>query len=189
MNNFERALAVILKEEGGFVKDLDDPGGATNFGITQKTYDRFLTEQDDPVPTVFKLVKKIEEYEVALIYTKYYWLAGSCNKIDSYPIALIHFDGCVNIGVKRAGKLLQQAINYSQDRTLNVDGVIGPLTLKRLNKYFGDHDQVSEEELFLRIWFHRISYYRKLVDKNKKLGKFLRNWIVRMEHINKAADL
>jgi lysozyme family protein len=31
---FDTCLPIILKSEGGFVDDPDDPGGATNLGIT-----------------------------------------------------------------------------------------------------------------------------------------------------------
>ena len=177
MSNFQRALEVILKEEGGFVDDPDDPGGATNFGITQATYGALPIEH-------------ITILEVEDIYKARYWFAGSCGKITSYPLALIHFDGCVNIGVKRAGKLLQRAVNsFGGPPNLVVDGVIGPKTLKHIRRDFGDHYQITNEELFMQIWASRISYYRKISDKNKKLRKFLRNWIVRMEHIKEEAGL
>ena len=39
--DFEAWLAQTLEHEGGFVNDPDDKGGATNFGITQKSYSEF----------------------------------------------------------------------------------------------------------------------------------------------------
>jgi len=184
MSNFQRALEVILKEEGGYVNDPDDPGGATNFGITQATYDLYigLSGEDKPV-------EEIKASEVSDIYWHNYWLAGSCDKIESYPIALLHFDGCVNIGVKRAGKLLQRAL-VAHDVDIAIDGVVGPKTIGATNYFASGAFMIPWYELlFLQLWSRRIAYYRKISDKNKKLRKFLRNWIVRMENIKEAAGL
>ena len=37
---FLLAIEEVLKNEGGYVNHPSDPGGATNFGITQRTYPR-----------------------------------------------------------------------------------------------------------------------------------------------------
>ena len=39
-SNFDRALSLTLRYEGGYVNHPKDPGGATNKGVTQKVYDR-----------------------------------------------------------------------------------------------------------------------------------------------------
>ena len=39
---FEEAIKVILKHEGGYSNDKDDPGGATDYGISL----RFLQDHD-----------------------------------------------------------------------------------------------------------------------------------------------
>jgi len=36
---FAAALPFVLRWEGGYVDHPDDPGGRTNKGVTQKTYD------------------------------------------------------------------------------------------------------------------------------------------------------
>ena len=41
-NNFITCLDIILHHEGGFVDHPKDPGGATNKGVTLKTYREFL---------------------------------------------------------------------------------------------------------------------------------------------------
>ena len=44
--DFSTCLAFTLREEGGFVDNPEDPGGATNMGITLTTY---RTWSDDPL--------------------------------------------------------------------------------------------------------------------------------------------
>ena len=39
---FNEIIEEVLEAEGGFVNDPDDLGGATNFGVTQKSYSAFL---------------------------------------------------------------------------------------------------------------------------------------------------
>ena len=41
-NLFETALLFVLKWEGGYVNNKYDKGGATNYGITQNTYNNWL---------------------------------------------------------------------------------------------------------------------------------------------------
>ncbi|MBI5343968.1 MAG: hypothetical protein HZB83_01285, partial [Deltaproteobacteria bacterium] len=38
MDNFERAIAFVLRHEGGYANDPRDPGGETNFGISKRAY-------------------------------------------------------------------------------------------------------------------------------------------------------
>jgi lysozyme family protein len=41
-DNFEKALELVLHHEGGYVDHPKDPGGATNYGVTKKVYERYL---------------------------------------------------------------------------------------------------------------------------------------------------
>ena len=42
---FNEIIEEVLEAEGGFVNDPDDLGGATNFGVTQKSYSAFLSKR------------------------------------------------------------------------------------------------------------------------------------------------
>ena len=103
-SRFADCLPVILRAEGGFVDDPDDPGGRTNKGITQKTYTAWLTRHGEPSHDV----KDIPDADVAAIYEADYWDASGAARLAP-PLDLIHFDCAVNCGVGRAAKLLGRA--------------------------------------------------------------------------------
>lgn len=91
---FEKCLKQVLKWEGGYVNDPDDRGGATNKGITQSTYNRYLKAKGQQS----KSVKNISDAEVKEIYYKNYWLAAGCDKMTP-KFAALCFDTAVNMGV------------------------------------------------------------------------------------------
>jgi lysozyme family protein len=78
VSNFDTCLQFVLQEEGGYVDDPRDPGGATNFGITQYTYDKWRTKKGLPV----RSVALITQDEVAAIYKEEYWDA---NNLEPMP--------------------------------------------------------------------------------------------------------
>lgn len=114
-HSFARALKEVLKSEGGYVNHPKDPGGATNKGITQATYDAYRSRKQS--------VRLITDAEVASIYKSRYWDAVQA---DDLPAGLDYavFDFAVNSGPVRAIRFLQDALGVS------VDGQIGPLTVK-----------------------------------------------------------
>lgn len=101
---FERALRFVLKWEGGYSNHPQDPGGATNFGITQRTYDSWRKSKGLPT----RDVRDINREEVAQIYREWYW-----NPLDiegqNPALQLIAFDSAVNHGVGKAKEFLQSS--------------------------------------------------------------------------------
>jgi len=135
--NFQRALSLVLKHEGGFVDHPADPGGATNKGVTISTYRAYI----NPKGTVADL-KKITDDQVATVYKAQYWDAI---KGDDLPSGLDYavFDYAVNSGPSRSAKHLQAVIGVSQDgkignqtlakaKTLKTSDTINALCDKRL---------------------------------------------------------
>ena len=116
--NFEKSLALLLKHEGGFVDPPKDPGGATNKGITKKTYEKFLGRD----ATVEEL-KNIPDEDVETIYKALYWDIVKCDELPA-GLDFAVFDWCVNGGPSRAAKTLQKGIKVT------ADGAIGPKTLQ-----------------------------------------------------------
>ena len=115
--NFDLALKHVLKFEGGYSDHPEDPGGATNFGITIGVLGEYrgapVTKQD---------VRSLSLAEAARIYRTRYWNAVSCDQLPA-GVDLAVFDCAVNQGVGRAARFLQTAAR------VKTDGVIGPVTL------------------------------------------------------------
>ena len=99
-DNFEKALELVLHHEGGYGDHPKDPGGATNYGVTKKVYERYLGRE-----CTKDEVKDMPMEAVREIYKRKYW-----DKIrgDDLPAGLdwAVFDFAVNAGVSRASKLL-----------------------------------------------------------------------------------
>lgn len=103
--SYAAALEFTLKFEGGYVNHPKDPGGATNYGVTQATYNRHRASKGlGP-----QAVRKITIAEVREIYRKGYWNAV---KGDLQPAGVdaAVFDFGVNSGPARALKYLARAM-------------------------------------------------------------------------------
>lgn len=118
--HFDRALALVLKHEGGYVDHPADPGGATNLGVTQATLTAHRAR-----PVTKAEVRALTRAEAAAIYRRRYW---DVVRGDELPpgLDLAVFDLAVNSGPGRAAKILQRALGVPQD------GAIGPVTLSVL---------------------------------------------------------
>ena len=120
----EQGLAHVLRWEGGEVNDPKDPGGHTNFGITQNTLDRNRWKYPDAgLP---KSVSDLEPHHVRFIYVADYWDVCRCNDLPA-AVAVLVFDCAVNQGTRDAGFFLQRAAGARED------GVIGPKTVAAAN--------------------------------------------------------
>lgn len=117
MNDFEQAVEVILKLEGGYVNDTNDPGGETNMGICKRAY-----------PDVD--IKNITVEQAKIIYKRDYWDKVRGDLI-AWPLSLYLFDSAVNQGVDAAIKLLQKSASVAQD------GILGVNTLAVIKKTAG----------------------------------------------------
>ena len=104
MSDFAEALALVLQMEGGRVDHPRDPGGRTNQGITQRTYDAWRKQHHQPPRNVYAIARD----EVERIYHDSF-AAPVC--FDRLPggVAYAAFDAAVNSGPARATRWLQGA--------------------------------------------------------------------------------
>ena len=164
MAEFDLAIPVILKHEGGYVNHPSDPGGATNRGIIFKLFKRYATLLGLE-PTIDAL-KGLTELQAKQIYRLEFWDKMSGDQFKSQKVANIVFDGFVNMG-NRALKMLQVEIGVS------ADGAIGPKTLETVNAG-------NETIIFQGYKDRRIKYYNDLVARKPELSVFLKGWMNRI---------
>ena len=68
-HSFPEALTLVLRHEGGYVNHPDDPGGATNKGVTQGTYNAFRRSRGLPT----RSVRELTGDELKTVYRQNYW--------------------------------------------------------------------------------------------------------------------
>ncbi len=165
--DFQRALAFVLKAEGGYTNHPADRGGPTNKGILQREYDQYRRAKGHPLVDVLDILNA----EVEDIYWRDYWLAGRCDRMP-WPVSLAQFDACVNTGVAQAAKFLQRTVGARDD------GVVGPLSLGALTSAL---ERESPGALAARLARQRIPFYRELARRDPKQRVFLSGWLNRVE--------
>ena len=115
----------IVAREGGFVNDPDDPGGATNFGVTIHTMRRLGLDLDrDGVVGVADVRALTRAQAIDIFITHYYDRPG----IAGLPAVLQAsvFDMYVNAG--RNAVVILQRLLRDMGYDIAVDGLIGPQT-------------------------------------------------------------
>lgn len=157
---FTYALTKTLHHEGGLVDHPADPGGRTYRGLSQ----RFLTRIGLTVDDILA-----EESLVAKVYYENFWLPCRCDEIQSELIAGKLFDMAVNMGQRRAVKLVQSSIV-----NIVVDGAIGPKTLHAINTL-----SLVDYTVLDKIRKAQADYYLALIKKRPSLGVFELGWLRR----------
>ncbi len=132
-----------------FEDDPDDPGGATRWGVDQRSH-----------PDVD--IRHLSEEQAKEIYRKDYWAKIKWGELDE-AVAVVLMDIAVNNGSGRATKWLQEILG------VEVDGVFGPITLAHA-KLAG----LSESNILLD---RREAFYRQIA--KGKMAKYLKGWLNR----------
>ncbi|GBC93872.1 hypothetical protein HRbin15_02374 [bacterium HR15] len=158
---FEEALRIVLEHEDGYVNNPKDPGGATNKGITQSTYDAYRRKKGRAPQDV----RYIEDDEVWEIYCENYWQASGADKLPP-PLNIVHFDTAVNMGVGRANEFLNQ-VDPSLDLCTKAEEYL-KLRKERYRKIAAKNQNLS---VFLNGWLNRVASLRKYVQNHSRCRK------------------
>ena len=124
--------AVVLKwaglSEGGYVNHPDDPGGPTNHGVTQATYDAYRRINGKGRQSVKHLKKQVADQIFVDQYFRPVWFDQLPSGLD-YAMA----DFSINSGPKRAVKHLQRIVKAKPD------GIMGIHTMAAVGGYNTQH--------------------------------------------------
>ncbi len=105
-NPFDHAMRFVFEKEGKFSNDKDDPGGATNYGITLNTLRDAGVDVDGDGDIDVEDIKKLTPADAFAIYKEKYWDALDNDNLD-WPLAIVAFDTAVNCGVNRTKRWLK----------------------------------------------------------------------------------
>lgn len=170
MAKIEILAPFILSFEGGYVNHPNDPGGATNRGVTIATWRAVGYDKDgdgDIDVADLKLITPADA--VNRVMKPHYWDRWQADRIKSQSVANIVVDwvwGSGAHGITGVQKILG----------VKVDGVVGEKTLAALNAR-------KPEELFNAIHRARIDFIENLVARRPTSACFRKGWLRRLEYI------
>lgn len=175
MADFDAAFPVVLKHEGGFISDPNDPGGATNYGVSLRWLkgQGLLGDMDHDGDVDTDDIRLLTVNTAKQFYKINWWDRYGYNNFFQQEIATKVFDTAVNVGAKKAHQFLQQAFNVWSNNKLIVDGLLGSKTYQAVN------DSGYKTTILSSYQEIQANYYRALVQNNPKFTKFLRGWLNR----------
>lgn len=181
MRDVQSLAEEIVAREGGFVNDPDDPGGATNFGVTIGTLRRLGLDLTGDGQVSEADVRALTRAQAVAIFLEHYYRRPG---IAALPEALQPsvFDMYVNAG-GNAVRILQRLLG-EMGQDLTADGVIGPQTIRAAQAAY----QAAPDHLADAYGIARRNYYYALADRRPSSRKYARRrdggkggWILRAE--------
>ena len=137
ISSYNKALSFVLKWEGGYVDNPEDPGGETKYGISKRSYPNLD-------------IKNLTKQQASKIYKKDYWERIGGDTLP-FPFDILTFDFAVNAGVGRASRLVGTA-KCGKD-----------YLFKRIEYY----TQLKDFNKFGRGWINRTIALYKLIEEMK----------------------
>lgn len=172
----------IIKREGGYVNDPDDPGGATNLGVTIGIMKALGIDLTGDGKVTVADVKALTRAQASDIYVKHYFEKPRIAELPEALHATV-FDMQVNAG-SNAVKILQRLLT-TIGFTCAVDGAIGPGTIRQARLAAEAKGGLALADAY---GIERRNYYYRLADGRPASRKYARRkdggkggWITRAE--------
>ena len=155
----------ILSREGGYVNDPDDPGGATNHGVTVHTLRRLGIDLNNDGAVDARDVQLLSMERACTIFIDHYFHGPGLDQLPE-PLQVTVFDMYVNAG-NYAVKILQRLLNQMRI-DVAVDGALGPQTTAAAQKAM-----VAAPDHFVDAYgIARRNYYYALADGRRASRKY-----------------
>ena len=181
MKTVKEIAEEIVAREGGFVNDPDDPGGATNHGVTIHTMRRLGLDINHDARIDVADVRALTRAQAVDIYIEHYFKRPGLSALPEAVQASV-FDMYVNAGMN-AVKILQRLCT-DMGFPCDPDGQVGPQTIRAAQAAF----EAAPSHFADAYGIARRNYYYGLADARPQSRKFARRrdggkggWITRAE--------
>ncbi|MCR5362433.1 MAG: peptidoglycan-binding protein [Bacteroidales bacterium] len=171
MANIEILAPFILSFEGGFVNDPRDSGGATNKGVTLRTWREVGYDKDGDHDIDVADLKLITAADVVdKVLRPFYWNVCKADAIASQSVANMLVDWAYNSGAKTAIRQMQRLLGCEPD------GIVGRATLAAL-------DRRNPVTVFEGLRAARRTYIDNVVAAHPEKEAFRKGWMRRIDSI------
>ena len=181
MKTVRELAAEIVAREGGFVDDPDDPGGATNHGVTIHSLRRLGIDITGDGRVDVLDVRRLSRARAIEIYIDHYFRRPGIGALPEVLQPSV-FDMYVNAGAN-AVKILQRLCSQMGFACID-DGVIGPQTIRAAQRSY----EAAPAHIADAYGIARRNYYYAVADARPASRKFARRrdggkggWITRAE--------
>jgi lysozyme family protein len=171
----------VIRREGGYVNDPDDPGGATNFGVTIHTMRRLGLDLDGDGDVDSRDVRALTRSQAVDIFKRHYFEKPGISLLPE-PLQPSVYDMYINAG-GNAVFILQRLVKQMGEDVV-IDGALGPNTAAAVDRAY----RKAPDYMVDAYGIARRNYYFRLADRRAASRKYARTraggkggWIKRAE--------
>jgi lysozyme family protein len=183
MAEFKDAVEYVLVNEGGFVDNPSDSGGATNFGLSL----RFLREIPEERRKKYGLfgeltcstIEHLTHQQAILIYQCEFWVMQGYDQLQNQRVCNYVFDMVIQHGETQGIKIAQRAMwaVMQCSEILKDDGILGVESINLINLHC--NDKYFYEAYLAALCSERAGYVRLIAELKPKDKDYLHGWLTR----------
>jgi lysozyme family protein len=178
MANFDKAVDVVFKNEGGFVDDAADKGGATKFGISLAFLQKHGIDINHDGKTTKDDIIILTLADAKALYKENFWKPIMGDKITSQRVATKLLDMVVLSGTAQGVRDFQRGVISCGGKIVE-DAICGSKTVEAANLISADLS--GETMLIERVREFQRVLYAHIVRHDRTQGKFWDGWMKRVE--------